>query len=188
MPRSKKVDAESKQDQWLRIAYEETWRQYLHEDSLSNNRANTYFSIQSGLLILTAALIQTILGKNIDLWLSYQLIGSLLFVIGIIVFTVSSSWRVATISGAKWRELRRMLAEAIERISDIQEFGPASLESRWNNSSILFPDNEQLSDLHLQKPKSGATKSMLRVIDLFRTIGSLMVLGGITLIILSVTS
>jgi hypothetical protein len=126
---------------WTKMTYEETWRQYIHEDNLVQTRSNLFLAVQGALLTgvtvavgLLASFRLTVLGR--DIWVGLAIGAILIFVLAIVSLFLLRFWKKATKGGQQYVNMRRETASAIEKHfgADISPFDIAFAEIRFRGS------------------------------------------------------
>lgn len=75
---------------WLRTLYAEAWKQYSHEDNLSQSRNNLFLGVQAAMIAILAGISGSLIGMepieigSHQLWVGFGVLG---------IFTVTRSFR-----------------------------------------------------------------------------------------------
>lgn len=139
----------NKEDAWLKILYAEVWKQYVHEDSLTQARTNIFQVIPVVLLAFLGAASNalpkvgcaTVLGTQFQLGMS--LIGAVFILVAILMFLLAADFSKVTDAGRLHVNLRHMNARAIERLAGVGVLGPALLEHHMRDFKPADPPNDR---------------------------------------------
>ncbi len=136
-----------KDDAWLKILYAEVWKQYVHEDSLTQARTNIFQVIPVVLLAFLGAA-STGLAKvgcanfsGRQIFLGITLIGVVLFLVAVLMFMLARAFEKVTDAGRLHVNLRHMNARALERLAGVGVLGPALLEHHMRDFKPATPSD-----------------------------------------------
>ena len=114
---------------WLRAAYTEAWKQYVHEDTLTLQRNNIFVIIQTALLALfgslTSALIKsdTLVIGAYTAYTGYFFIGIIACVFSVFAFLLLRNWEGVTDSAQAYVDLRWSTCRRIEEAVGLEDEG-----------------------------------------------------------------
>lgn len=140
-------------DDWLKVLYEEAWRQYVHEDNLSLRRNTLFLSIQTAFFAITAAAAGWAVEKSGSGHSDHLLLllGVVLLMFAVLGLVANLAWRRATERGRAYTWFRHICAHRLEWEAGVGEFGLAHLEHLWRREKRHeteeyqpFPDHEVL--------------------------------------------
>lgn len=121
-----------KDDAWLRALHAEAWRQYMHEDNLTQQRTNIFQVVPVVLLAFlgaaSAGLVKVgcacVAGHTIILGI--VLIGVIFALVSILMLLLARAFDRVTEAGRLHVNLRHMNARALERLAGVGVFGPTT--------------------------------------------------------------
>ena len=179
----------SRNSAWLETSYVEAWRQYVHEDRLSQTRNNLYLGVQAAFVaLLTAAagfllpLDPVVIGAT-RVSIGLAAFGSLAAVFAVFALLLTLPWASVTRSGMGYIRARTAVILAIE--DAVGSKFPTALqqvERRWKEFSSSHPGKEYFPFLdrdHLAQysippyEQIGGWKSILSVIGVVRIVWAL---------------
>ena len=121
-------------DAWLKILYAEVWKQYVHEDALTQART-TIFQVMPVVLLAFLGVASTGLAKigcatfsGKTVILGITLVGAIFLLVSVLMFLLASAFEKVTDAGRLHVNLRHMNARALERLAGVGVLGPALLE------------------------------------------------------------
>lgn len=174
----------NEKNDWLRTLYIEAWKQYSHEDNISQSRNNLFLAVQAALIAILTGISGVLIRMEPINISSYKInlgIGILGFIIVFFAFFVHRillHWRSVTKAGQAFLNLRWVTARAIEQEADID--GLATIEEGWYKYSksnpdseyhTPFPEYESLRKIQIPtKKKIGGWLSILKVIKVVEQI------------------
>lgn len=188
---------------WLRTLYVETWKQYQHEDNVSQSRNTLFLGVQTALLATLAAVtgsfvkIDPITVVWGDLHIGFVLVGIFATLFCFLGLGLCDQWGAANRAGYAFLKLRWAVAAAIEHAAGLKELNLAGLENRWHQYSddaedklkhfVPFPDIEALANIELdQKEETGGWLATGGFIKILRKLWYFLLLGAIVSISLPI--
>ena len=119
---------EKNTEEWLKIFYSESWKQYIHEDSIFQSRNSMLLTLQ-GIFAGIIGTVCAIIGNKIfDESQSKIILGSTLVLTSILSMFLLRFWMRLTNASGNYVNLRFSNALIIETYLDLADFGLASLE------------------------------------------------------------
>lgn len=119
---------------WLRIAYVETWKQYVHEDTSTTQRSSIFLIVQTALLATLASLSAVLIKLDPEIigWalipVGYGSIGLISIVFGYFALRVLAAWKGVFMAGVAYVAVRRSTALRIEREVNLDGVSLAEVE------------------------------------------------------------
>jgi hypothetical protein len=125
----------------LLVLYSESWKQYVHEDSMSHTK-NTFFLSSHGAMLAVLTGVSSVL-FNIDpflykcttIYYGKAFLGVLAIVIGLIGIRINRYWCDVNEAHRAYTKARWLSAIAIESELKISGFGLANLEHHWKENT-----------------------------------------------------
>jgi len=141
----------SKFEDWLKLLYTEAWKQYSHEDTLSQHRNTLFYGIQGGLITLFAVLL-----KFQDNYQHDVITGLLLSGISVVGVIISIYWQSVTQAGKAYCNLRWASIRKIEKAANLP-LNITGIEHDWKTFSetsfddfIPFANDAELNNTPVQ--------------------------------------
>lgn len=184
---------------WLKVIYVETWKQYIHEDLLTQNRIIFFTTLQGFLITILVYFAKPIIEINkILIWdslfrvnIGWFLLGLFIIIICVLNIIINSILLSTIKEEHQYLHLRGFNLQIIEKIAEIDEIGPASIEGRWKESSKIdvnedFVLNHSYPDfkIHNLKPSTGFI-SLYSIIKVWMAFNSIISFFGICIVFLS---
>jgi len=190
---------EKDKNEWLRTIYIEAWKQYSHEDNISQSRNNLFLAVQAALIAILTGISSVLIDLKAfktepdNFWKGIAILGLVSLIFGIFARLLTLVWKKVTEAGRAFLNLRWVTARAIEEKADIN--GLAVTEDKWyryskNNPDAEyyhpFLDSETLKDYKIPtKKRVGGWGSILRVINIVNGLWYFIIAVGALLILIS---
>ena len=187
---------------WLNTTYIEAWKQYSHEDNLSQSRNRLFWGVQAALIALLTAATSVLKGidpvsvVDQDLNIGLFLLGLVAVVFGTFGLHLASDWSGVTKAARGYIRARRAVMMAIENAVGLRfPFALQDMEERWKRFSRDNPGKsyhpfstlENLEDLEIPcYEKVSGWESLQSVISLAKLLWFLVVATGLFLVIFSI--
>jgi hypothetical protein len=185
---------------WLQILYQEAWKQYSHEDNISQSRNNLFMGIQAALVTILVGVTPFLIGMtpiavgNKEIPIGIPVLGFILILFSFFATRLTLYWKGVTKAGNAYLNLRWITIRAIEHRVGLSGINLAEIEHKWRQFIRVNPDknyhpfveSEDLNE-HYVAPRGevGGWDSILRVIDLVKAIWRFLGVMGILLIVLT---
>jgi len=190
---------------WLKVLYTETWKQYIHEDQFVQNRGVLFTSLFTAILASMSVFSPLILGigyayfYNTKIHLGVILLGLLWFFVTMVLRQLTTYFEKITVAGRGYVNVRSATLRIIEHLAGLDFYGPAVFEDIWREKSSNDKDQKkikvlthtpQLERLSTILPYNfGGSFTFFRdVIKTLRRVYTFFQIAGIILIIVGITS
>lgn len=111
-----------RENEWLKLIYEEAWRQYIHEDEMAEQRDSKYLTVLSIIFSAIGVIAAWLIPSFHDMDFSvvkncYYILTMLVivFVALVIIFIFALHWRRVTETGQEYTKIRFDVAKEIEK-------------------------------------------------------------------------
>jgi len=188
-------------EEWLRTLYAEAWKQYSHEDNLSQSRNNLFLGVQAAMIAILAGISGSLIGMepigigSHQLWVGFGVLGIFTVTFAVFAGRLAAYWEGVTKSGQAYLNLRWIAIRAIEERVGLHSINLAGMEHDWREFSksnpgkeyCPFADSESLRQ-HTVLPlgKVSGWSSIQKVIRIVEMLWCSLFLMGITLIAVTV--
>lgn len=125
------MDLKDPKVEWYKILYVESWKQYIHEDTLAHSN-NTFYLSANGVLIALLTGIASVLAK-FGIILGPLLFGITAILMSVIGLLICRAWKGVNATHRAHIHMRWITARAIESDLNLERVGMASLEHIWRN-------------------------------------------------------
>ena len=129
-------------DEWLRLLYQETWKQYIHEDSIAQTRGTIFTAIFAALLaflgLLTISIIKlpcSLLFEHFTFAPGFIGLGLLWISASYIVSPLITAFKEVTAAGHRYVNVRGATLRILEATARVGPLGPATFEDAWRTLS-----------------------------------------------------
>ena len=188
-------------EDWLRTLYVEAWKQYSHEDNLSQSRNNLFLGVQAAMIaILTGISGLLIRMEPIEigshrLWVGFGALGIITVTFAVFASRLAAYWKGVTKSGRAYMNLRWIAIRAIEERVGLHSINLAGMEHNWRDFSKSnpgkeyrpFTDSESLKQYAVPPlEKVRAWSSILAVIKIVEVLWYFLLGIGVILIVATV--
>lgn len=188
--------------EWLNTTYVEAWKQYSHEDNLSQSRNRLFWGVQAALVALMTAATSVLtkidpvsIGDQ-DLNIGIFLLGLVAVVFGTFGLRLVSDWSAVTMAALGYIRSRRAVIMAVENAVGLDfPFALQDMEERWKRFSRDNPGKpyhpfsalKYLKDLEIPcYEKVSGWESLQSVISLAKLLWFLVVVTGSFLVVFSI--
>lgn len=148
-PKSSVEVLREKDDAWLKTLYIEAWKQYVHEDVLTQARTNIFQVVPVVLLALLGAASTALIKigcatfQNTPFLLGVSLVGVVWILVAFLMLSLTKSFEKVTAAGQAYVNLRHMNVRALERLAGTGPFGPALMEHQMRDFRPLSDGNDR---------------------------------------------
>ncbi|MBM3324615.1 MAG: hypothetical protein FJY66_03005 [Calditrichaeota bacterium] len=179
-------------EDWLKVLYEEAWRQYVHEDNLSLRRNALFLSIQTAFFAIVTAVAGWVIERSDSSGSHLVLLAAVMLMFALLGIVVNFAWQGATERGRAYTWFRHICAHRLEWEAGVGDLGLAQREHLWrrekqheNQEYEPFPDHEFLRARKVPKiGKMGHWDSTFRISSILITLWVIIGIIGLVLLIL----
>lgn len=197
-----KARSETK-DGWLKILYQEAWKQYCHEDNLGLARTSLFVTIHAVLLALVGGVAKPLIetaphrfASGRDLQIGYAVLGVVMLAVGLFLFSLTFPWKSVIVAGRRYLNLRWIPIAVIEELVGVYQGSIALLENKWRTFSAANPgepffpyaehEHKELGWLRLDPlPRTRGWGALESIITAIRFVDGLVGFVGILLLALT---
>ena len=188
---------------WLRTLYTETWKQYVHEDTIAQTRGTIFTAIFAALVTALGALTFQIVLIPCSLFLYTYIFAPGIIALGVVLWISAShvlnplivAFDDVTRAGHRYVNVRGASLRVLEATAKLGPFGPATFEDIWRDLSDGKNPDIKISVLsgELQKVSTITTYNfkggfffLFQIIQVLFRIAAFLRFAGIVLILIGV--
>jgi hypothetical protein len=186
--------------EWLKILYAETWKQYVHEDTIAQTRGTIFTAILAAIVALLGALSIQVVKipcstlQNHAIAPGIVILGLFWFLASFVMDRLTTSFHNVTQAGRFYVNARGAGLRMIEAAAGLGVFGPATFEDAWREKSkghipgtdvtilVGVPEFEKLTVIPAYN-FAGGFRFFSEVVGVFRKINAFLRYSGIMLIL-----
>ncbi len=178
---------------YLLVAYQEAWRQYVFEGSIGQTRNNVCLTVNAGLLAVVAAISPSLLAAHPlkqdghEIRIGFIALGIIGIVLGLVATRLLKNWAAVTKAGRAFAILRRVQIRAIEDHIGSIPIKLGHMEHEWRKfcqdhpGQDYRPYDNQPEETVPFLPTMAGWASTLGVIDLITYLWYGIIVAGVAL-------
>ena len=190
-------------DDWLLTLYTETWKQYVHEDTIAQTRGTIFTAIFAALVAALGALSIQIVLIPCSLFLNTYIFAPGIIALGVVLLISASyvlkplivAFNDVTRAGHRYLNARGASLRVLEATAKLGPFGPATFEDIWRdlsdgknpdiNISVLSGELQKVSTITTYNFKGGFS-FLFQIINVLFRIAAFLRFAGIVFFLIGV--